>query len=125
MTFSRWAIGDYVLCLLVVMNFVGIRRVAHRLNPVHLAVERPVRMVAAYTFTLYLLHQPLFLFWGAIVKGDPSGIGNWALVTALTAASVVVIGHFAENRRHLLTGGVNAALVNLSDALSRRRNAQA
>lgn len=102
LTFSRFAIGDYLLCFLVCMNFVGMRRIADHLAPLLLAIEKPVRTLAAYTFTLYLLHQPFFLFWGAVIRGDPSSLGYWLALTAATAASIALVGHFTENRRHHL-----------------------
>lgn len=117
LTFSRLAIGDYLLCFLVCMNFAGMRRIADVLSPLFLAIERPVRAVAAYTFTLYLLHQPFFLFWGAVIRGAPSSIGYWLALTAATAASIFVVGHYTENRRYLL----KAFLLNHLQRLARRR----
>ena len=102
LTFSRYALGDYLLCILVVMNFAGMRRIAPMLAPALRLVERPVRAVAAYTFTLYLLHQPLFLFWGAVIRGDNRGPWYWISITVATALSVALIGHFTENKRHAL-----------------------
>jgi peptidoglycan/LPS O-acetylase OafA/YrhL len=77
-------------------------------------VERPVRFLAGYTFTLYLLHQPLFLFWGAVIKGDPSGLGYWWLMTGATVASVGLVGYFTENKRHLLKAWLTRQLSRLS-----------
>ena len=81
------------------MQFAGMRRIADQLAPLLLPLERPVRWVAGYTFTLYLLHQPLFLFWAAVLRGDPAGRGFWWTVTGLTALSVLLIGHLTEQRR--------------------------
>lgn len=101
MTFSKFFIGDYLLGLLVFTNFAAMRRVLHTHGlGLHL-IERPVRFLAGFTFTLYLLHQPMFLFWGAVVRGDPGGHGYWFTVTALTLLSIGVVGHFTENKRHL------------------------
>jgi peptidoglycan/LPS O-acetylase OafA/YrhL len=102
LTFARFAIGDYLLGALVFCNFAAVRNVAQQVAVPLLAVERPVRWLAGYTFTLYLLHQPLFLFWMSVVRGDPSGHGFWWIVTGLTAASVVAIGTVTEHRRHPL-----------------------
>lgn len=110
LTFSRWFIGDYLLGVLVMLQFAGMRRVSHRLAGLFLAVEVPVRTVAAYTFTLYLMHQPLFLFWGSVLRGDPKGYGNWWAVTALTALSIGVIGSVTENRRRGLTRWIRTRL---------------
>lgn len=109
-TFSRWFIGDYLLGPLVMLHFAGMRRVAGRMATLFKAIEKPVRHLAAYTFTLYLLHQPLFLFWGALLRGDNRGYLNWMLVTGLVAISVAVVGTVTENRRRGLTRSIRALL---------------
>lgn len=110
LTFSRFALGDYLLGLLVFMHFAGIRRICDHLAPVLLAIERPVRALAGYTFTLYLLHQPLFLFWGAVLRGDPDGWAYWSGLTILTALSIALVGHYTEQRRHRLRTAVLSVL---------------
>ena len=118
-TFSRFFISDYPLGLLVMLHFAGMRRVAPRLQGFFSAIEKPVKLLAAYTFTLYLLHQPLFLFWGSVLRGDPKGYANWAVTTLLVALSVAVVGTVTENRRHLLTAWIRKRL----QALAGRRGA--
>ena len=113
LAFSRYFIGDYLLGLLVMLHFAGMRRVSHRLGGVLLAIERPVKAVAAYTLTLYLLHQPLFLFWGVLLGGDPKGHGPFLVTTALVALSVWLVGAVTENRRHLLTRWLRQRLLAL------------
>jgi peptidoglycan/LPS O-acetylase OafA/YrhL len=112
--FSRWFIGDYLLGPLVMLHFAGMRRVSGRLAGLFGAIEKPVRLLAAYTFTLYLLHQPLFLFWGAVLQGDNRGYGNWLRVTLLVAVSVALVGTVTENRRRGLTRWIRANLVTFS-----------
>ncbi len=99
-TFSKFFLSDYLLTLLVFFNFVAMRRVAEATEVVWAMLEGPIRFMAGFTFTLYLLHQPLFLFWGAVIQGDSRGPAYWLWVTAFTAASVLAIGHFTESRRH-------------------------
>lgn len=99
LTFSKFFVGDYLLGVLVFLNFAGMRNLLARHGQLLLRVEKPVRFLANYTFTLYLLHQPLFLFWGAVVRGDPAGPWYWLAVTTLMLASVAIVGHFTENRR--------------------------
>ncbi|PHV12107.1 acyltransferase family protein [Chitinimonas sp. BJB300] len=110
LTFSKFFLSDYLLALLVFANFVGMRQLAPVLGPLLLRVERPVRFLAAHTFTLYLLHQPLFLFWAAVLRGDPSGYGYWLATTGLLIVSVLVVGHFTENKRHALRHWLEAQL---------------
>ena len=102
LTFSKFFPGDYVLGLLIFFNFAAMRKVCARLEPALLWIESPVRFLAGYTFSLYLLHQPLFLFWGAVIHGDPAGHGYWWAVTAMVALSVAAIGYVTESKRHLL-----------------------
>lgn len=102
LTFSKFFISDYLLGVLVFANFASMRIVAPAFPALWLRVERPVRFVAAYTFTLYLLHQPLFLFWAAVLRGDPQGHGYWVATTVLVMGSVLLVGQFTENRRHAL-----------------------
>jgi peptidoglycan/LPS O-acetylase OafA/YrhL len=102
LTFSKRFMADYILGVLVFMNFAGVRNVVKAQGGLLITIARPVRFLANYTFTLYLLHQPLFLFWGAVVRGDPKAPWYWSSVTVLTMLSVVLIGHFTETRRHVL-----------------------
>jgi peptidoglycan/LPS O-acetylase OafA/YrhL len=99
LTFSKFFIGDYLLGLLVFLNFAGIRRISSRLGSLLEPMERPVRFLAGYTLSLYLLHQPLFLFWGSVIQGDPTKHYFWWLTTAMMAASVLAVGFITENRR--------------------------
>jgi peptidoglycan/LPS O-acetylase OafA/YrhL len=99
LTFAKFFIGDYLLGVLVFFNFASMNNVLTAHGAALCRIEKPVRFVAGYTFTLYLLHQPLFLFWGAVLKGDPSGYGFWWSVTGLMLLSVGVVGLLTENRR--------------------------
>ncbi len=110
LTFAKFFTGDYVLAVLVFIHFAAMRVVAPRLLPLFRAVERPVRWLASYTFTLYLLHQPLFLFWGSVLKGDPAHWTAWAACTALVAASVWAVGLVTENKREPLRQWIKTSL---------------
>ncbi len=110
LTFSKFFLSDYLLGGLVFLNFACMRVLAAHAAPLMKAIEAPVRFLAQYTFTLYLLHQPLFLLWGAVLRGDPGGPAYWLSVTALTFVSVGIVGHFTENKRGLLRDWVLHAL---------------
>ena len=102
LTFSQDFLSDYLLGLLVFCHFAGMRGAAPTVARALLAIERPARFLAGFTLTLYLLHQPLLLFWASVVRGNPSGSGYWWAVTALTAGSVIAIGHVTESKRQSL-----------------------
>lgn len=123
LTFSKFFLGDYLLGLLVVANFVGMRQVAGAFWPLLRPLQGLIRWLAGFTFTLYLLHQPLFLFWGTWIAGDPKGMAFWWLTTAAVATSVVLIGMLTEARRGALRARLHAALVSLQFSLKGRRAA--
>jgi peptidoglycan/LPS O-acetylase OafA/YrhL len=119
LTFSKFFLADYLLTVLVFANFAGMRRVAPSLSGVFLHVAPVVKWLAGYTFTLYLLHQPLFLFWGAVWHGDPSNAVTWWVVTGLTAVSVLGMGALTEQRREPLRRWLADVLGRLDQRLHR------
>jgi peptidoglycan/LPS O-acetylase OafA/YrhL len=102
LTFSKYFIADYLLGILIFINFASVRALGNSIAPFILQIERPIRFLAGYTLTLYLLHQPLFLFWAAVIRGNPDSWTYWWTTTALVAVSVYAIGYITENKRHLL-----------------------
>ena len=119
-TFSNLFLSDYLLGILVFLNFVGMRKVCPRLGSLLLPFERPIRFLAGYTLSLYLLHQPLFLFWAAVIHGDPSGHAYWWTTTGMVAASVFAIGYITENKRHLLKKWIERRLLRLEIFVQQR-----
>lgn len=94
--FSRYFMTDYLLAIIVACHFVGMRALApplERLAPL-------VRPLAAYTFSIYLLHQPLMQFYAALFNGDPAR--PWFYVATMLAvfASIFAIGTVTEQQRH-------------------------
>lgn len=104
MTFSRWFMSDYVLAGLVFLNFIGMRRIVFRLQALLFALEKPIRVAGGFTFSIYILHQPLILFWAAWFNGSPLGWGNYLRVMAAVMVSIVLIGSLTEQRRAWLRG---------------------
>lgn len=115
LTFSKFFPADYILGILVFANFVAMRNLAPKIESILVTVERPVKLLASYTFSLYLLHQPLFLFWAALLRGDPKGYGYWLATTGLVALSVGVIGYLTENKRHIMRQKIETCLHLIKD----------
>lgn len=120
LTFSDHFLSDYILGVLVFLNFAAMRGVSFRLEPVLLGLERPIRFLAGYTLSLYLLHQPLFLFWAAVIQGDPWGYAYWWQTTAMVALSVLAVGYVTENKRHLLKRWLERLLLPVNTILRQR-----
>lgn len=110
LTFSRFALTDYLLGLIVAANFVGARAIAPVLGRVLLPLAKPIRWLAGYTFSLYLMHQPLLLFFGAAIDGDPRSPLYFLAVLGAILVTVWLVGSFTEGRRHLLRAWLLAQL---------------
>lgn len=102
LSFSKYFLTDYVLALVVLANFVGFRGIAEHFRRPLMAVEKPIRWLAGYTFSLYILHQPLLQFFGALINGDPSGRLFHVEVLGATLLAVVLISSVTEQQRHHL-----------------------
>lgn len=59
-------LSNYLVGALVALHFVGARRLLRDRAAVPARLEHMVRHVAGYTFALYLLHNPLLQFFGAL-----------------------------------------------------------
>jgi peptidoglycan/LPS O-acetylase OafA/YrhL len=112
--FSRYFITDYLLALIIAANFVGFRVVAGHFSAVLLACERPIRWISSFTFSLYILHQPLLQFFAALINGDPRGKLFYIEVLAATLLGVVVIGSLTEHKRGHLRDIIRRGLLVLT-----------
>jgi peptidoglycan/LPS O-acetylase OafA/YrhL len=110
LTFSRFALTDYLLGLIVAANFAGARAIAPLFGPVLLPLQKPIRWLAGYTFSLYLMHQPLLLFFGVLIDGDPATYLYALEVLAAVLVTVWLAGSVTEARRHLLRARLLAQL---------------
>ena len=108
--FSKFFIMDYPLALIIAANFIGFRGIAHHFSVPLLACEKPIRWLSGYTFSLYILHQPLLQFFAAVFNGDPAGNLFYAEVIGATVLTIGVVGAFTEHKRHHMKAWIRSAL---------------
>ena len=100
LAFSKFFVSDYLLAGIVFLNFVGMRRVVFRLDRPLNAVSRPISWCAGFTFSLYILHQPLIYFFAALIDLPSTGFLRYAGVMGGVLFTVWVIGSLTEQKRH-------------------------
>lgn len=83
---SQFMFTDLPMGLGIALVFVGLRPLAERAGPLLQACARPIRWLAGFSFTLYLLHIPILL----VIRGHGIGAGDNLLVFAVM--NLVVIG---------------------------------
>jgi len=121
LTFSKFFMGDYLLGGIVMLNFIGMRRIAHRLKTPLITAEKPIHGLSDYTFSIYIYHMPLLLFWAAVINGSPYGYGFYAAVLGATILSIWLLGSVTEKRRFVIRNGLRKIFGQLSQRPSLHR----
>ena len=88
-------LADYLVCVLVVANFLCARSLGFTAL---LRIEGPVRRLASYTFTLYLVHALVMRVWLVFHPGR-TDLGGVALLVVLIIACTWVVGQLTEHRK--------------------------
>src|SRR5690242_2244306 len=92
LAYSGSPLTDYVLALLVTLNFYAAVH-ALRFGRILLPFARPIRSMASFTLTTYLFHLPLLVLFWDVLHTTP-----WVCLAALVG-SIVAIGCLTEHRR--------------------------
>ena len=93
--YSQFFLGDYILTVFV----AGAIHAARGADLTSLArTQKRIAAVASISFSMYLIHYPLFLFFGALFPGQMLAVG------ALTLSVIIVFGITFERNRALLKG---------------------
>ena len=120
MAFSKFFMTDYLLALIVVANFAGLRALADVAARPLRAIEPVIRPLAAYTFSAYILHQPLMQFYAALIDGDPGRPWFYAATMLATFATIALLGSVTEQQRHHWRHAIRKPLARLVERQGRR-----
>lgn len=99
LAFSRNVLSDYLLAILVATHFVAIRTLAPLFLTKLKVFSRPIRYFSAFTFAIYLFHQPILLFYKSIFSYEKITPGGYSLILLCTLISIWVLGHYTELKR--------------------------
>lgn len=99
MTWSGEFIGDYLLGGLMMLNFASFRAAGPALAWIVEPIAGPIRWAASFTFSLYLYHRPLLLFYIACLRGDVTSYTFYFEVLGLTLISVYLLARVTEHRK--------------------------
>lgn len=110
LVFSKYFLSDYLLAVLIAMNFAGFRAIAHRFSGVFAVSGNTIRFFAGFTFSLYLFHQPLILFFAALIDGDPQRPWFYVETMALVLLAVFLLGSVTEKQKRFYRRQANLAV---------------
>ena len=89
-------LADYVVCVLICLNFLCARHAAFTsLKP----LNAPIRALAAYTFTLYLIHGPVIGMWLLFYPHERGSAIDLLLLTLCIGMATWLVGMVTEQRK--------------------------
>ena len=98
-------LADYVVCILIYLNFV----LARQADFSFLARwDRPIRALAAYTFTLYLIHGPVMGLWELFYRHDRHSALDVAALSVTIGLATFAAGMLTEQRKGWFQDRFNA-----------------
>lgn len=106
--------SDYLVCVLFFSHLYGARFV--RLNWL-MQFQRPITLLASYTFTLYLVHAPVMKTIEHNMTIDANSISTSLAVLALVAAVTYGLGTLTEQRKHLFKPAVKRGVLALKQGV--------
>ncbi len=99
LTYAQDFVWLNLVGLCVATNFLGASAIPDLLFKALLPFKNMIRLLAGFTFSIYLLHLPLLFFFSAVFDGIIPGVARTAATVLLSLACCFAIGWFIEPRR--------------------------
>lgn len=118
-------LADYAVCAMVYLNFLFARQA--QFSTLQLA-SVPIRSMAAYTFTLYLVHAPVMGAWQAFYPHDNTRWGDVAALSISIGVTCYLFSFVTERRKTWFQDGFDQLLtlmLRVPASLQRKRLAAA
>jgi len=93
---SRFFLTDYLVGIIVAINFSAVRVIISDVTVVSMPFVRAIRLLSLLTFPLYLFHQPLLLFFASVSPPQMSDATRSIFVIVATLVVVAVLTPFCE-----------------------------
>jgi peptidoglycan/LPS O-acetylase OafA/YrhL len=100
-------LADYAVMLLVLLNFACARQA--RFDAV-LRLARPIRFLAAHTFTLYLSHGIVIGLWQSVLPIERGAAHEILAIGTAIAVTALALNPLTEALQRVLRRGIEAAL---------------
>lgn len=91
-------VTDYLLGLLVAVNFLAFRGMGPLVGGTMRRVAGPVALVSGFTFSLYLYHRPMTQFAGHFFPNTDSDLVRSVVAIVAIVGACVVLGALTERR---------------------------
>jgi len=100
--YSKYFLHDYSTAIILALFIVSFKYADISLvNKLLRKNELLIRYFASTTFTVYLFHLPLLLFYGAVLNHDPSNIQDIVLLGLITFVTCLFIAQYTERKKYI------------------------
>lgn len=116
---SKRFLADYFLGGCIAVHFIGLRAICERYREVPGLLAKPIRSLAGSTFTLYLLHRPLLLFYAALFSLETVSPGDYLFLLAVVVATAYGISLVTEQKKHVFKRWITIVFDALEEWMAR------
>jgi peptidoglycan/LPS O-acetylase OafA/YrhL len=98
LTWSAWAISDYVMAGIMALAVIALRPIVTALETRVLRLDGLARWLAGFSFTLYLFHWPLIQLLSSWGLSGAKSAGGFAALLGLVVAACAAIALLTERQ---------------------------
>lgn len=95
--YARFFAGDYLMGLCMFAHFIALRALAPSIT-IPAAIETAIRWAAGFTFSIYLYHYPMLLFWGSVLRDVVTP--EWLSLCAVSGTFMVILALGSVTEKH-------------------------
>lgn len=95
---SQQCVTDYMIALLIGANILAFGSIGPRVRCAVLRLERPVRYMAGFTFSLYLFHRPFTQIAGQVFPNPGGEVVHGIAVASAITAICLGLSYLSERR---------------------------
>lgn len=111
LSFSRFALSDFLLAVAVALVFAGLRPLANRWPDLLARLARPAQVAAGFSFTLYLFHWPLLLLLKSVGLTAGHSIAGFSLMILALLTTSYAIAFVTERQSGRVRAWMQSALL--------------
>lgn len=115
LSFSRFALSDFLLALAVATVFAGLRPLVNRWPSAWRLLAAPARALAGFSFTLYLFHWPLLLLLKTVGLTAGRSVPGFVLIVLGLLAVSYLISFVTERQSQRVRGWLERLVSSLRE----------
>ncbi|VAW98538.1 Acyltransferase 3 [hydrothermal vent metagenome] len=98
---SKFFASSYLIAFAFAANLVGFHSIADSFTGFFKRLEKPIRYLASFTFTTYLMHFPLMLLLVALIPSAKESYSSLTFLFILMTIAIYITGIFTERKKHV------------------------